>query len=680
MGIGNFKYLVAISIICFPFNLLATEATKDYVKSDREIQASSSIFNFDIYSLSKKKENAFDVASATYVLTSEDIRRSGVTYIPEALRLIPGIQVSQIDGNKWAISIRGSDHQFSNKLLVMIDGRTVYTPLFSGVFWDIHDYVLEDVEKIEVVRGPGGSIWGANAVNGVINIITKSAVQTQGAYFSQVVGNSDRSITEARYGGKVGDKDYYRLYAKNSIRGGSYDAENNNDLKNDGNRQSRAGFRYDIGSIENSSLSIIGDVFEGKASRYFSTLQNAGSGDKDSSGGDIIVNFDKTFSKKSSISLNTYFDYDEFRIPVLTRSNKTLDVDFQHFYNFSRENNFTWGLGYRQIMDDIKEGQATAIVDSSTTFTPINYTPNQRNDEIFSAFIQDKIGIIADKLYLTVGSKFLHNDFTGFEYQPNARLAYYPARNQTLWASVSRAIRMPTRGEVSFDIKEEYYGSTVSLGSPQAKSEELVAYEMGYRIKPTTKTLIDVTAFYNDYSNLRTYESIDGSEGGTPIAANKGKGRSFGGEILGKWQVNNRLKLEASYDFLKTSLDTNGSSTDDISALASSDALKLSENRSPKNQFRLRSYFNVTPKIEFDNMLYYVDSLSSAKLLTTDPHGVSSYVRFDTRIGYLPNRNLDLSFGIRNLFDDRHQEYYSALYNTNAEIGRTYFVKAVWQY
>ena len=674
MNLQNLRSLMVALPLLLPLDVEAVEVTK----SDREVQASASIFNFDIYSLSKKKESSFDAASATYVLTSEDIRRSGATYIPEVLRLVPGMQVSRIDGNKWAISIRGSDHQFSNKLLVMIDGRTVYTPLFSGVVWDIHDYVLEDIEKIEVVRGPGGTIWGANAVNGVINIITKSAVQTQGAYFAQVVGNADKSITEARYGGKIGDKDYYRLYAKNTVRGGAYNPDGSK--RDDSNRQSRAGFRYDINSIEGSSVSVIGDVFDGKASNYFSTSQGTEKNNKDSTGADVIINWDKTISKQSSFSLNTYFDYDEFRIPVLTRSQKTLDVDFQHFYNFSSENNFTWGLGYRQMMDDIKEGQATTTDGSDTRFVPINYTPNKRNNEIFSAFIQDKFGLIADKLYLTVGSKFLHNDYTGFEHQPTARLTYYPARNQTLWASVSRAVRMPTRGEVSFDIKDETYGSTVSLGSSTARSEVLVAYEMGYRIKPTTKTLIDVTAFYNDYSDLRTYESIDVSVNGTPVAANKGKGNSFGGEILGKWQVNNRLKLEASYDFLKTDLSVNAGSTDNISLLASSDALKLSAHRSPKNQFRLRSYFNVTPKIEWDNMFYYVDSLPSAKLYTTDPNGVSAYTRFDTRIGYLPTRNLDLSVGIRNLFDDRHAEYYSALYNTNAEIGRTYFFKVVWQY
>lgn len=640
---------------------------------DNAKQGGTSIFNFDIYSLSKKKESSFDAASATYVLSSEDIRRSGMTSIPELLRLVPGVQVSRIDGNKWTISIRGFNNQFSNKLLVLMDGRTVYTPLFSGVVWDLHDYVIEDIEKIEVVRGPGGTIWGANAVNGIINIITKSAVQTQGGYVSQVVGNADKSITEVRFGGKTAENNHYRLYAKKAERAGAFKSADGKNAR-DGISQDRAGFRYDISSIKGNAIKIHGDVFDSTAYNYFSTFQK---NDKDTKGANVVVNWDKTISKKSSIALNTYFDYDQFNIdPVLKRSASTFDVDFQHFYSFSQDNQMIWGLGYRQIIDDIKEQEASNLTDGSK-FIPINYTPDKRNDEIYSAFLQEKFGLIPDKLYLTIGSKFLSNDYTGFEYQPNARLSYFPSRNQTVWASVSRAVRTPTRGEISFDIKEEFTGSTVSKGTPQAESENLIAYEAGYRIKPTTKTLFDVALFYNDYSKLRTYEDV----GGTPTASNLGYGESYGGEISSKWQVNDRLRLEASYDFLRTDLHVSKNSTDaTTSALAPYDALELTQKRSPKNQFRLRSYFNPSPKFEFDNALYYIDSLPSAKYVKTENKGAPAYIRLDTRFGYLPTRSLDLSFGIRNLLDDRHNEYYAGIFNSSAEIGRTYFFKAVWQY
>lgn len=656
-----------IFTVLLVFSSFAAEA-----KDSNSVKSSSnSVFNFDIYSLSKKKENAFDASSATYVIGSEDIRRAGVTSIPEALRLAPGVQVSRIDGNKWAITIRGFDRQFSNKLLVMIDGRTVYTPLFSGVFWDMNDYVIEDIDKIEVVRGPGGTIWGANAVNGVINIITKNAVQTQGAYASQVVGNEDKSITEVRYGGKTATNDHYRIYAKKLIRDGATkfsDAKSNND----GTVQDRAGFRYDVTSIKDNSISVHGDILSGKASNYFTFDRDIN--DKGSRAANLMVSWDKTLSKKSSFTLQSYFDYDQFDLPVLKRSARTFDVDFQHFYNFSKENQFIWGFGYRQIVDDIEQSNALG-----SDFIPIAYYPDKRNDEIYSAFIQDKIGLIEDKLYWTIGSKFLSNDYTGFEYQPNTRLTYYPSRNQTLWAAISRAVRTPTRGEISFDIKDYPSGYSVSLGSPQAESENVLAYEAGYRIKPTNKTLIDLTSFYNQYSKLRTYEDI--GVGGTAIASNLGSGESYGFEAVGKWQVNNDLRLEASYDYLSMNLGVSRNSTDaTTSVLAASDRLQLAEGQSPKNQFRLRSYYNITPKIEFDNMIYYVDELPLAKTSSSDENGIPAYIRLDTRIGYIATKNLDFSVGIKNLLDDRHSEFKAASYNVRTEIARTFYFKAVWQY
>jgi len=656
---------ITVSIIFFVSFSSVAVAVEDTTAEEKK----SMTFNPQIFSLSKKKENAFDAASATYVLSSEDIRRSGATSIPEALRMIPGVQVARMSGNAWAISIRGFDRQFSNKLLVMIDGRTVYTQLFSGVSWDIHDYVMEDIDRIEVIRGPGGTIWGSNAVNGIINIITKSAVRTQGTYVSQIVGDQDKSITEARYGGTLNNKkDDYRLYVKKAVRDGldNYTTKGNN---HDGNNQDRAGFRYDISSIKDSSISIHGDIFSGTASNYFTTLNNPNKNDKDSRGANIVVNWDRKLSKQSSFILNSYFVYDQFSIPVLQRSAKTFDVDFQHFYNSSKDNQFIWGLGYRQIADDIEESTM------SNGVIPINYSPDHRNDQWFTAFIQEKFALIPDKLYLTIGSKFEKNDFTGFEYQPNARLAYYPSRNQTFWTSVSRAIRTPTRGESDINLKAANTNITVNQGSSTYGIEQLIAYEAGYRIKPNNKTLIDATAFYNQYSKLRTLESI----GGVPTVANMGYGESQGFEISGKWQVTKDWRMEVSYDYLNLDLHISDNSTDDTSIVAATDGLQVAEGLSPKNQVKFRSFYNISPKIEFDNILYYVDNLPTAGT-TYRTTGIPSYFRFDTRLGYLPSRNLDLSVGIQNLLNQGRREFKAALYNNQTEIGRTFYVKAVWQY
>lgn len=632
-----------------------------------EKKSLSSGFDPQIFSLSKKKENSFDAPSANYVLTSEEIRRSGATSIPEALRLVPGVQVAKMNGNTYAISIRGFDRQFSNKLLVMIDGRTVYTSLFSGVTWDIHDYVLEDIDRIEVIRGPGGTIWGANAVNGVINIITKSAIQTKGAYFSQIVGNQDKSITEARYGGTTASKNDYRLYVKKTVRDGldKYSDKTEND---DGYRQDRAGFRYDISSIKNNSISIHGDIFSGTAENYFSTLSNPNKNDKDSRGANLVVNWDKTFSTKSNITLNSYFDYDQFSIPILQRSSRTFDVDFQHFYRFSKDSQMIWGASYRQIADDIEQSTVNGA-------TLLEYSPDHRNDQLFMGFIQEKYGLIPDRLYLTVGSKFEKNDFTGFEYQPNAKLAFYPKRNQTLWASISRAVRTPTRGEDDLTLRDSSGTVVVNQGSDTFDAEELLAYEAGYRIKPTHNSLIDLTAFYNDYSKLRTFESING----VPTAANLGFGESYGFELLGKLQATSDLKLEASYEFFKMDLHVSDASTDATSIIGAADGLQVAEGMTPKNQIKLKSFYNLTPKLEFDNIAYYVDNLPTAGS-TYKTKGLPSYFRFDTRLGYLATKNLDLSIGIQNLLDQRHVEFKPSLYNVSTEVGRTFYAKLVWQY
>lgn len=635
--------------------------------SESESQKNSAInFNPEIFSLSKKKENAFDAPSATYVLGSQEIRRSGATSIPEALRLVPGLQVARINGNEWAISARGFNAQYSNKLLVMIDGRIIYTPLFSGVLWDSQDYVMEDIDRIEVVRGPGGTIWGANAVNGIINIITKSATQTQGAYVSQIVGTQDKSITEIRYGGKTTSNDDYRVYAKKAIRDG-LDRYDNKGSNHDGNSQDRAGFRYDISSIKDSTISVHGDIYSGTAQGYFNNppISNNNLNDKDSRGANVVLNWDKKLSKKSNFTLNTYFDYDQLHIPILQRSARTYDVDFQHFYNFSKENQFTWGLGYRRVNDDIAESKSGPI-------TLLNYTPNRLNSYVYSGFIQDKIGIIADELYLTVGSKFLNNNFTGFEFQPNAKLAYYPTRNQTLWASVSRAVRTPTRGEDGLNLAN---GS--QQGNTNYQSEDEMAYELGYRVKPTHKVSIDATTFYNQYTNLRTFESANGSTTKFNIA-NRGYGESYGFELSTKWQATDKWKLEADYDFLKSTIHLRSGSTDYLAAKTS---LQMSEGSSPQNQFKLKSFYNLTSKIEFDNILYYVDKLKTGTADYTYGAGhIPSYFRLDTRLGYLPTKNLDLSVGIQNLLNQRHSEFRAGLANRQTEVGRTAYVKMVWQY
>jgi iron complex outermembrane receptor protein len=624
-------------------------------------------FNPQVMSLSKKKESAFDSPSATYVLSSEDIRRSGVTSIPEALRLVPGVQVARLNGHSYAITVRGFERQFSNKLLVMIDGRTIYTTLFSGVFWDEQDYVLEDIDRIEVIRGPGGTIWGANAVNGVINIITKNSSQTKGFYASQTLGDNDRTITEFRYGGENKSKDSYRLYAKTNYRKG-LDQYGSGLKNNDSNLNNRTGFRYDISSIKNHNISIKGDLYNSVAKNYFAKLTDPNITDKSSLGANVIFGWDNKISKKSKTSFNSYLDYQDLELPFFRRVSKTLDVDFQNFLSITSNNQVTWGLGYRQMQDEIKS--SPDFISSSSL---ISYNPSWRNDQLFSGFLQDKISI--DNFAIIIGSKFEKNDFTGFEYQPNAKFVYYPARNQTLWSSISRAVRTPTRGED--DIKIKTSNIDVYQGKDTYKAENMIAYEAGYRIKPTYQSMIDISTFYNKYSKLRTWE---GPKNSTAIVDNLGSGDSHGFEITGKWQVNNKLLLEASYDYLKLNTRISSGSTDATSIVSSTDSLKISEGQSPRNQFRFRSFYNLTSNIELDNMIYFVDALPTGSGNPINQKGIPSYLRIDARLGYQPTKSWDLSIGIQNILDHRHREFKPSMFNRQTEIGRMFYVKAVWQY
>ncbi|MFT6332759.1 MAG: iron complex outermembrane receptor protein [Lentimonas sp.] len=662
------KLLLLIILNNFLFISAAFASEIKDVSSRSKGNDAYKLFDINIFSLSKKNEDAFDAASSIYVLSSEDLRRSGATSIPEALRLVPGLQVARIDGHKWAISARGFNSQFSNKLLVMIDGRTVYTPLFSGAVWDVQDYVLEDVEKIEVIRGSGGAIWGANAVNGIINIITKNSADTKGSYFSTIVGNQDRLISEARYGGATKDRNHYRLYAKQVVRD-ELDGLNSGVGNDDGYRQSQVGFRYDLRSIKDNMIKIHGDVRDGKANSYFNLTDSAAeSTDKDSKGGNLTVNWDKTLSDKSNFVLQAYLDYDQFSTYILERDGITADVDFQYFYDFNRHHQVVFGLGYRSIMDEIKERSLNNGV------IPLDYSPDKRDDQIFSTFLQDKIGLIDDVLYLTVGSKFERNDYTGFEFQPSAKLTLLPAENQTAWASISRAVRTPTRGEDSIRIKNPVApgaGFVLQAGDSQYESENVIAYELGYRIKPTRSSLIDIAVFYNDYSDLRTFNTINS----IATTTNFGSGNSFGTEITAKWQVLPGWRLEAGYDFLH--MDVVNDNASDENALFPA---HFAEGQSPKNQFRLRSNYDITPKVEFDNILYYVDSTPLSKSASASDLGIGSYVRLDTRLGYAINSHVDLSLGIQNITDDKHQEFDNGLFANETEIGRTFYIKGAFKF
>src|SRR5882762_5552455 len=552
-----------IALATFLSALLAGNAMAQNQKTVPDVTAMSmeDLMNMQVTSVSKRTQKVADAAAAIFVTTQEDIRRSGATTLPEALRLVPGLQVARIDENKWAIGSRGFNGRFDNKLLVLIDGRSVYTPLFSGVYWNVQDVMLEDVDRIEVIRGPGATLWGANAVDGVINIITKQAKLTQGAMVTVEAGTEERTAESARYGGKVGNNIYYRAYTKYSDWEPSLGPTGAN--ASDGWHALRGGFRVDSTPSRADSLTLQGDLYRSNfgetltvpslSAPYSRTFPNAGK----YSGGNILGHWNHAFSR-SSTSLQVYYDdTNTADNSLFTDHEAVYDIDFQHDVHLGESQDFVWGLGYRSIQDT-----------NGSSFT-VSLQPNHSRLNQYSGFVQDEVSLFDKRLRVTLGSKFEHNDFTGFEVEPNVRFVGILSKNQSVWAAISRAVRTPALTEEGLQLNEAVvppappsspFPVIVSiLGSRQFKSEDLLAYEVGYRVQATSTFSTDIATFYNTYTNLRS------AEPGTPfveanpiptdvvvpfVASNKMGGKTYGAELFGDWRVIPKWRLLASYSYL----------------------------------------------------------------------------------------------------------------------------------
>ncbi|MCP5005924.1 MAG: TonB-dependent receptor plug domain-containing protein, partial [Planctomycetes bacterium] len=438
--------------------LLTPVLTLDVLaKNDLTSLSLEDLMNIKVTSVSKRPQKLIDAASAIYVITQEDIRRSGATNIPDALRRVPGIQVAHINMNTWAITSRGLNSFLSNKLLVLMDGRSVYTPLFSGVYWDVQDTLLEDIDRIEVIRGPGASLWGDNAVNGVINIITKQAGDTQGGLLSTGYGNEQQGFGNLRYGNKIGNDAYFRVYSKYFNRDNAVDASGKK--TNDSWHAQRGGFRIDWDIKKQDSLTVQGDIYDSKFGETAATVSltspfsNTINDDSKFAGWNVLTRWKHTFSEYSNFELQLYYDQTERESIKLREDRDTYDFDFQHRFKFGERQDVVWGLGYRLTHDNIR---------NSFDFS---FNPDSRSMSLYSGFVHDEITLIEDKLRLTVGSKLSYNVFTGLEVQPNARLLWKPCERHSTWLSFSRAVRTPSRAENDIRINKEVLssGALVSL-------------------------------------------------------------------------------------------------------------------------------------------------------------------------------------------------------------------------
>jgi iron complex outermembrane receptor protein len=635
------------------FRAWATPQSTDAKAPDDLKQMSlEQLGDIEVTTVSKDPQQVQKTPAAVFVITQEDIRRSGATNIPEALRLAPGVEVARIDANHWSVAIRGFAGQFSKSLLVLVDGRSIYTPLFEGVYWDLPYVMLEDVERIEVIRGPGGTIWGSNAVNGVINIITKSANNTQGALGTLGGGNVDQGTGAFRYGGTVGKDFDYRIYGFGEIRGPEFHSDGD---EFDHWRMGQMGFRTDWKRGEKDTFTVQGDIYRGVSGEsieigsLFPPAETAEEGQDYVSGGNLLARWQHTTGEGSDIQIQGYFDRTNRQDFELGETRDTFDIDFVQHVRVHGDQELTWGLGARVSPSNFIQ-----------TSQGVNFLPNKQVDSIYSGFVQYELPIVKDKLTLTAGTKLEHNNFSGFDYQPSVRLLWMPTDRHSFWAAVTRAVRTPSRldTDVQFDIFDEYYEGIPLFfeiqGDPKLKAEQLIGYEAGYRTQVNSRLYLDFTAFYNSYANLQGYGPIGllESQLGTPPSpylffvlpyANVIEGHTVGAEIAPNWKIKPWWQVRGSYSFLHMSLRDKPGFTDTGSLLSSY------LGSSPSHIASFQSLFNLPKHFEFDQTYRYSDALPA--------QGVGAYSTADARLGWHLGEGLDFSVVGENLLRPSHAEF-----------------------
>lgn len=621
-------------------SLWATGTAAEEVRSAEDLKHMSldELLETKVISMSRTLEDWTVAPTAIAVLTQEEIRRSGAVTLPDTLRLATGLHVARGNGSGYAISARGFNSSAGNKLQVLLDGRSLYTPLFSGVFWEIQDTMLEDLDRIEVVRGPGATLWGANAVNGVINVVSKSARDTQGMLLLGGGGSEERAFGGLRYGGQAGESTYYRVYGK-------YQSRDEQSLAGGGGagdsmEQEQGGFRVDSEVSGNNTL-----TFQGDAYHNFSGL--LGRDDAEHFGGNALGRWTHVFTDSADLQVQLYYDRSVRDVPFQFREDRTtVDLDVQQHFAAGERNSLVVGANYRNSADE------------TGTDGTFRFDPPNRTIELVSAFVQDELALVPERLTLYAGSKFEHNGFTGFECQPSGRIAYTPTRRQTVWAAVSRAVRTPARADVDTRfVPVPANGVVVIRGNPDFESEDVIAYELGYRAEVHPRLLVDVAGFYNVYDHLRTLHV-------TPplVVANEREGETWGAEIELKFQATDWWRLSAGYAWLHEALRFKpGSNDPTLGSLEAND---------PEHLASFHSTMDLPGNVELDCIIRYVDRLPNPR--------IPGYVAVDLRLAWLPRPNLELAMIGRNLVDDRHPEF--GVGASPPEVQRSVYGKVTWRF
>jgi iron complex outermembrane recepter protein len=661
------KTIIVISLVLLiiPTNVSAN----DDIPADLTELSIEDLMDIEVTSVSKKAEKLSDAAAAIFVLTGKEIRKSGARTIPDALRMVPGLHVANIDGSTWAISARGFNGSFSNKLLVLIDGRTVYSSLFSGVWWDIQDVLMEDIDRIEVIRGPGATLWGANAVNGVINITTTQASKSQEAIMTVGSGTYEQGNGALQYNGPVGNNGSFRVYGKYFDRN-EFDASSGIDTKDDW-WMGRGGFRYDGALSDLNNITIQGDVYNAKAGAnymvpdlnapYTKFLQEQ----TNIAGGNILARFTRQNQSGSQHTMQIYFDYTTRNDTWVDLNCKTYDFDYQHSFGVSSQLDVMWGGGYRVNQDRITNGLYVSM------------SPSERTYGLGNVFTQLDYAIIPDRLELTLGTKVEYNEFTNFEIQPNGRILWHLAKNHTFWASVSRAVRTPSRidqeGNVfmvavpplSLSNPSPIPAKVVLRGIGESRSESLIAYEAGYRSIFSNRITIDVAGFYNRYNDLMSVAirepEFDENYPAYVILPvdfiNARKAETYGFEFAGGWKPSDRVEFKLTYSRQWSYAGFGGEGV-------SFGSLNSFESPGPSNQFSLYATTEVGSNINLTSQIRYVDEI--------ERQGISSYVTGDLRFGWQVLPQLELSVTGQDLFEKSHLEFISEMGRISTGVERRF--------
>ena len=632
------------------------------------------LMNIKVISVSKTEQTLSRTASAVFVITAEDIQRSGATNIPDVLRMVPGVDVAQINANTWAVSARGFNGRFSNELLVLVDGRTVYTPTFGGVLWDTLDLPLEDIQRIEVIRGPGGTIWGANAVNGVINIITQEARETRGGMVVAGGGNVDQGFGTAQYGSELGKRTNFRIFTKYFNQNHLPGLDGGDGA--DGWHLLRGGFRIDSGLSAKDTLMMQGDLYTGKEGIPTSFLPSVTSPGPQRteiagamSGGFLQSVWNHILSTRSGTTLQISFDRYK-RNDILSEVRNTMAIDFQHHFPWGTRQSIVWGGGYSHTDSDTS-GNLTASLNSQDL-----------NMQVFGGFFQDEVAVIPDKLYITAGTKLEHNRYTGLNWMPSIQASWTPSRRQMFWAAISQSVRTP--GEVDTGIRANLAGFpgpsgspvlVALIGNPHFRNETLTSWEMGYRTTIAKLFSIDLALYRHDYRDQQTTEPLPPFFETTPAPphvvspltyGNLMHGETTGFEITANWKVVDRWTLSPGYAFEQIHMHLDPTSQDTGSVLNA-------EGSSPAHSASLRSHMDVFRRIGWDSSAYFVDRLASG--------GVPSYVRLDTGLVLSLTERLSMSLVGQNLLRDHHLEFIDDTGSVRSTlIKRGAYAKITWQF